>query len=1139
MSQQQGGPDGADLRADGATRQAVAQLLWEGKAELESPVIEYLSEVIWKEAVYPADGRSDASLVSAIRLFAPSLQMDNLEERVEGLLNQAREAARRASKLQSHLDSSPPALQEELLKKSPPENRWSPPLPSESPIIPGSPVVGARSPPAAAFLASSTSAQDFLKPRSSSSIDPPGLYHANASSDASQLGRPLVGLSPHDSYDSSNFSLLGSSMDSYSAGGGGDGGGGGGGCVSGSSTDAQASLQHSDAGSHVTVLSGNGGGASASLGRHSPSLRASSSGGAEPEHKGNGLQVGSVTMEGGAGVGAEGSITSPLLGGLGSGDGSGRSGTSVDVSRGPSPSMEATQGGTQGGSSGSSSSLGLDGWTQEDRLSRSGSSRPLLSAMSEEDRRDKEVAGPHSERGSRSGDSGQEEDRQSTLMSQLSFGRISLNPNAAEFVPTFGSADDDAAEEGSIRSAGSGGGSLPQAKGKVSQHQDGETEATELLGPPFDFSRQPFLDRNDSTNSNASDDEYRRYWREQLPDELLSFDSPRDIASHPPLLQLGDDGRASMEQFTFLDQPPRRAGPSPSAGLMAPPLPPPMGQGGPPPNMALGLGPPQLPMGLPGMPRAGSPRPGPVYGAPPSPGPRMGPPMGRQGSPLQSPAGGGGWAPAGGSGGMPPLSISLGPSSALSSPHMGGGGGGAGGGGGEFGYTSPVHRSLRSPHPSPHSGVGPFSPPGQRFLDHGNRGAMTPPARAAGGGFNRTFLSPELARGGGPPVDLRHGHPPPFELPPGMREGQLDRLSWEASGGRFDMEPDPAAADAVGMLAAEFPGFAADSLADIYYANGRDFHLTLEMLTQLELQEEAGQGPPHHYGHPPSLSPPLTPMDFPALPEIGKGGVYSAHHHVGGGLEPLSPMPPRRSLDEMGMRSPPPDFASALRKSFERNGERGRGHPMGPPLGPGGFPGEREREREHFNAREMPRGLQQPWLETGDAVGNLYAEMREEARDHARVRNTYFEQATQAYLAGNKGLAKMLSAKGQWHNEQMKAAHAKASDVTFRERNPGYIPGLGGGIQGAGPGRGHARILDLHGLHVNEAIPLLKREIAALRAAARSTRQRQQIFVCVGTGHHTKGRAPPRLPMAVERYLAEDEHIEFVETKPGMLRVTV
>lgn len=47
---------------------------------------------------------------------------------------------------------------------------------------------------------------------------------------------------------------------------------------------------------------------------------------------------------------------------------------------------------------------------------------------------------------------------------------------------------------------------------------------------------------------------------------------------------------------------------------------------------------------------------------------------------------------------------------------------------------------------------------------------------------------------------------------------------------------------------------------------------------------------------------------------------------------------------------------------------------------------------------------------------------------------TLLTQARQAYLTGNKALAKELSAKGQWHNEQMKAAHSKAGEAIFWQR---------------------------------------------------------------------------------------------------------
>jgi len=49
---------------------------------------------------------------------------------------------------------------------------------------------------------------------------------------------------------------------------------------------------------------------------------------------------------------------------------------------------------------------------------------------------------------------------------------------------------------------------------------------------------------------------------------------------------------------------------------------------------------------------------------------------------------------------------------------------------------------------------------------------------------------------------------------------------------------------------------------------------------------------------------------------------------------------------------------------------------------------------------------------------------------------SYTWQARQAYLVGNKALAKELSMKGQAYNAQMKAAHEKAREAIYRQRSP-------------------------------------------------------------------------------------------------------
>ncbi len=53
-----------------------------------------------------------------------------------------------------------------------------------------------------------------------------------------------------------------------------------------------------------------------------------------------------------------------------------------------------------------------------------------------------------------------------------------------------------------------------------------------------------------------------------------------------------------------------------------------------------------------------------------------------------------------------------------------------------------------------------------------------------------------------------------------------------------------------------------------------------------------------------------------------------------------------------------------------------------------------------------------PRVVTGSAVTKQYQEARGSARDLARLRNMCFMQATQAYLVGNKALAKELGARG-------------------------------------------------------------------------------------------------------------------------------
>uniref|UniRef100_A0A1D2AGJ6 Smr domain-containing protein n=1 Tax=Auxenochlorella protothecoides TaxID=3075 RepID=A0A1D2AGJ6_AUXPR len=159
-------------------------------------------------------------------------------------------------------------------------------------------------------------------------------------------------------------------------------------------------------------------------------------------------------------------------------------------------------------------------------------------------------------------------------------------------------------------------------------------------------------------------------------------------------------------------------------------------------------------------------------------------------------------------------------------------------------------------------------------------------------------------------------------------------------------------------------------------------------------------------------------------------------------------------------------------------------------------------------------------FETGQSVAADYSEVRAAARDHARLRNQFFMQATQAYLSGNRALAKQLSAAGREAATEMRAAHAAAATALFEGRNLGE-----GGRETPG-----CRTLDLHGLHVAEALERVRAAVKAQRV------QRGTVLrLVVGEGRH--GKVPARLPAAVRQLLTE-EGVRWKEPYAGLLQAS-
>ena len=127
------------------------------------------------------------------------------------------------------------------------------------------------------------------------------------------------------------------------------------------------------------------------------------------------------------------------------------------------------------------------------------------------------------------------------------------------------------------------------------------------------------------------------------------------------------------------------------------------------------------------------------------------------------------------------------------------------------------------------------------------------------------------------------------------------------------------------------------------------------------------------------------------------------------------------------------------------------------------------------------------WVDSGSSVSSTYTKdgLRKKAAEHAKLRNKFFQQATEAYLRGDGALAKQLSQKGRSHDVEMKRLHTVASERIHRERQ---------NFTG-----NDATVLDLHGQHISEAI---SRAEAFLQHHHRAGIARE-VTIIAGAGKHS------------------------------------
>ena len=171
-------------------------------------------------------------------------------------------------------------------------------------------------------------------------------------------------------------------------------------------------------------------------------------------------------------------------------------------------------------------------------------------------------------------------------------------------------------------------------------------------------------------------------------------------------------------------------------------------------------------------------------------------------------------------------------------------------------------------------------------------------------------------------------------------------------------------------------------------------------------------------------------------------------------------------------------------------------------------------------------------VEVEDSVDEMpiedvgYEVLRSDAYMHHRKRAQLFQKAQRAFESNMRPAAFYYSQLAHQEGEKVRAANNRASEILFHSKHEVVE---------------RSNKLDLHSLHVDEAVKLVK-EILSSRlselgqsSAARVGKNKSQITIITGRGNHSRG-GNAKLRPSVINYLKQHNYY-FTETNPGVLEV--
>ncbi|NWU74863.1 N4BP2 protein, partial [Onychorhynchus coronatus] len=132
-----------------------------------------------------------------------------------------------------------------------------------------------------------------------------------------------------------------------------------------------------------------------------------------------------------------------------------------------------------------------------------------------------------------------------------------------------------------------------------------------------------------------------------------------------------------------------------------------------------------------------------------------------------------------------------------------------------------------------------------------------------------------------------------------------------------------------------------------------------------------------------------------------------------------------------------------------------------------------------------------------------YDDLRAEAFCHQQKRKECLKKAGEAYRMGMKPVAAFYAHQSRLHEQKMKEANRAAAVKIFERVNTSLLP---------------MNVLDLHGLHVDEAVNQLSRVLQEKSEEHQQTGGKPYLTVITGRGSHSQGGVARIRPAAI-RYL--------------------